>query len=182
MVTPSPPPVGDAAVGSKLTVLPPKESWALVKQAALGRFAFVMEGWPLVMPVNYLVDGDDVVIRSDPGRKLTAARQQVQATLQVDSVDRVHRSGWSVLVFGIARPQSTTARRSPASTASGCAPGRRPSGPRGSGCCRCRSLVAACLARELPRSDPLTDRSPRTPCNGVRGDQSPVTITVVIVH
>ena len=73
-----------------------------MKQAALGRLAFVMDGWPLVMPVNYLVDGTDVVIRSDPGRKLTAARQQVQATLQVDSIDRLHRSGWSVLVFGIA--------------------------------------------------------------------------------
>jgi nitroimidazol reductase NimA-like FMN-containing flavoprotein (pyridoxamine 5'-phosphate oxidase superfamily) len=101
-VTPHPPPTGDAATGSKLTSLRPKESWALVRQAALGRFAFVMEGWPLVMPVNYLVDGDDVVIRSDPGRKLTAARQLVQATLQVDSIDRVHRSGWSVLVFGVA--------------------------------------------------------------------------------
>ena len=102
MMTPNRPPPSEAAAGSKLTVLTQKECWALVKQVALGRFAFVMDGWPLVMPVNYLVDGVDVVIRSDPGRKLTAARQQVQATLQVDSVDRVHRSGWSVLVFGIA--------------------------------------------------------------------------------
>ena len=102
MVTPKRPPPADVAAGSKLTVLTPKESWALLRQTALGRLAFVMDGWPLVMPVNYLVDGVDVVIRSDPGRKLTAARQQVQATLQVDSVDRVHRSGWSVLVFGIA--------------------------------------------------------------------------------
>jgi nitroimidazol reductase NimA-like FMN-containing flavoprotein (pyridoxamine 5'-phosphate oxidase superfamily) len=102
MITPNRPPPSEAAAGSKLTVLTQKECWALVKQASLGRFGFVMDGWPLVMPVNYLVDGVDVVIRSDPGRKLTAARQQVQATLQVDAVDRVHRSGWSVLVFGIA--------------------------------------------------------------------------------
>ena len=102
MVTPHRPPPADAAAGSKLLVLTQKECWALVKQAALGRLAFVMDDWPLVMPVNYLVDGPDVVIRSDPGRKLTAARQQVQATLQVDSIDRLHRSGWSVLVFGIA--------------------------------------------------------------------------------
>ena len=102
MVTPNRPPPADVAAGSKLLVLTQKECWALVKQAALGRLAFVMDDWPLVMPVNYLVDGPDVVIRSDPGRKLTAARQQVQATLQVDSIDRLHRSGWSVLVFGIA--------------------------------------------------------------------------------
>ena len=102
MVTPKRPPPADVAAGSKLLVLTQKECWALVKQAALGRLAFVMDDWPLVMPVNYLVDGPDVVIRSDPGRKLTAARQQVQATLQVDSIDRLHRSGWSVLVFGIA--------------------------------------------------------------------------------
>ena len=102
MVTPNRPPPADVAASSKLLVLTQKECWALVKQAALGRLAFVMDDWPLVMPVNYLVDGPDVVIRSDPGRKLTAARQQVQATLQVDSIDRLHRSGWSVLVFGIA--------------------------------------------------------------------------------
>src|SRR4051794_5733250 len=101
-VTPNRPPPADVAAGSKLTVLTPKESWALVKQTALGRLAFVLDGWPLVMPVNYLVDGTGAVMRSDPGRKLTAARQQVQATLQVDSVDRLHRSGWSVLVFGVA--------------------------------------------------------------------------------
>jgi len=102
MVTPNRPPPADVAASTKLLVLTQKECWALVKQAALGRLAFVMDDWPLVMPVNYLVDGDDVVIRSDHGRKLTAARQQVQATLQVDSIDRVHRSGWSVLVFGVA--------------------------------------------------------------------------------
>ena len=102
MVTPNRPPPADVAASTKLLVLTQKECWALVKQAALGRLAFVMDDWPLVMPVNYLVDGPDVVIRSDPGRKLTAARQQVQATLQVDSIDRLHRSGWSVLVFGIA--------------------------------------------------------------------------------
>jgi nitroimidazol reductase NimA-like FMN-containing flavoprotein (pyridoxamine 5'-phosphate oxidase superfamily) len=97
-----PPPPSDTAAGSKLNVLRRQECWALVKGADLGRLAFEMEGWPLVLPVNYLVDGDDIVIRSDPGRKLAAARRQVQAALQVDSVDRLHRSGWSVLVFAIA--------------------------------------------------------------------------------
>jgi nitroimidazol reductase NimA-like FMN-containing flavoprotein (pyridoxamine 5'-phosphate oxidase superfamily) len=90
------------ATGSKLDVLSRKECWALVKGTDLGRLAFETDGWPLVLPVNYLVDGDDIVIRSDPGRKLAAARQQVQAALQIDSIDRLHRSGWSVLVFGIA--------------------------------------------------------------------------------
>ena len=55
MSTPNHPPPGDVAAGSKLTAMSRKESWALVKQAALGRLAFVMDGWPLVMPVNYLV-------------------------------------------------------------------------------------------------------------------------------
>jgi uncharacterized protein len=96
------PPPADAPAGSKLTVLSQKESWDLVRRSAIGRLAFVMDGWPLVMPVNYLVDGVDVVLRSDPGRKLTAAREQVQAALQVDSIDPVYRSGWSVLVFGVA--------------------------------------------------------------------------------
>jgi len=81
-----PPPV--VTTGSKLDVLSRKECWRLVKATDLGRLAFDMAGWPLVLPVNYLVDGDDVVIRSDPGRKLAAARRQVHAALQVDSIDR----------------------------------------------------------------------------------------------
>ena len=97
-----PPPPSETAAGSKLNVLRRQECWALVKGTDLGRLAFEMEGWPLVLPVNYHVDGDDIVIRSDPGRKLAAARRQVQAALQVDSIDRLHRSGWSVLVFAIA--------------------------------------------------------------------------------
>jgi uncharacterized protein len=96
------PPPPDAPTGSKLTVLSRRESWELVKEATVGRLAFAMDGWPLVLPVNYMVDGDDIVIRSDPGRKLTAARQQLQASLQVDSLDALYRSGWSVLVFGMA--------------------------------------------------------------------------------
>jgi len=96
-----PPPSG-LVPGSKLNALGHKECWALVKGTDLGRLAFELEGWPLVLPVNYLVDGDDIVIRSDPGRKLTAARRQLHASLQVDSIDRLHRSGWSVLVFAIA--------------------------------------------------------------------------------
>jgi nitroimidazol reductase NimA-like FMN-containing flavoprotein (pyridoxamine 5'-phosphate oxidase superfamily) len=84
-------------------VLSVKECWSLVRGASVGRLAFVVDGWPLVLPVNYLTDGDNVVLRSDPGTKLAAARRGVQATLQVDSLEPLYRSGWSVLVFGVAR-------------------------------------------------------------------------------
>ena len=94
------PPPADVSGDSKLTDLSRSESWELVTRSSLGRLAFVIDGWPLVLPVNYLVDGDDVVIRSDPGQELRAARQQVQVALQVDSIDPLYRSGWSVLVFG----------------------------------------------------------------------------------
>ena len=58
-------------------------------------------GPPLVLPVNFALDGDVVVFRSDPGSKLDALREH-PASFQVDFVDPFHRTGWSVLIQGFA--------------------------------------------------------------------------------
>ena len=79
-----------------------EESLRLVGTLGIGRIAVpTPEGAPLVVPVNYVLDGDIVVFRSDPGRKLFAVRQH-PASFQVDAVDPYHRAGWSVLIQGIA--------------------------------------------------------------------------------
>ena len=56
---------------------------------------------PLVVPVNYVLDGEVIVFRSDPGSKLSALSQH-PISFQVDFVDPFHRTGWSVLVSGVA--------------------------------------------------------------------------------
>jgi uncharacterized protein len=66
----------------------------------LGRLAFVADDWPLVLPMNYALDGDVVYFRTAAGRKLFAASRRPRVTFQVDHVDEVWEDGWSLLAFG----------------------------------------------------------------------------------
>ena len=65
----------------------------------VGRLAVVEGRVPVVFPVNYALDGDTVVIRTDAGTKLGAAGR-APACFEVDCLDRPTRTGWSVLVTG----------------------------------------------------------------------------------
>ena len=66
----------------------------------LGRLAFVAGEWPLVLPMNYALDGDIVYFRTSAGRKLFAASRCARVTFQVDHVDEAWEDGWSLLAFG----------------------------------------------------------------------------------
>jgi hypothetical protein len=57
-------------------------------------------GQPLVFPVNYILDGRTVAIRSDPGTKLDWATVR-RVAFQIDDIDPVRHEGWSVLVQGV---------------------------------------------------------------------------------
>jgi nitroimidazol reductase NimA-like FMN-containing flavoprotein (pyridoxamine 5'-phosphate oxidase superfamily) len=68
----------------------------------VGRVAVVVDdGSPLVVPVNYAVDAETVVFRTGPGLKLAGLRTQ-PLSFQVDDHDPYRRTGWSVLIRGIA--------------------------------------------------------------------------------
>lgn len=74
----------------------------LLGAQSVGRLAVALPGdAPTVVPVNYLLERDVVVFRSDLGEKLSRLRQQPVA-FQIDQVDYFHRTGWSVLIQGIA--------------------------------------------------------------------------------
>lgn len=86
--------------GATLINLDREECLALLRSQPVGRVALpVPDDGPLVVPVNYVVDGDVIVFRSDPGTKVTLLRAG-PVSFQVDSVDWYHRSGWSVLGRG----------------------------------------------------------------------------------
>jgi nitroimidazol reductase NimA-like FMN-containing flavoprotein (pyridoxamine 5'-phosphate oxidase superfamily) len=72
----------------------------------LGRIGVSDHGSPLVLPVNYVLDGDAVVFRTGPGTKLQAAIRGPVA-FEVDHIDRASRSGWSVVVRGFAEEVTT---------------------------------------------------------------------------
>ncbi len=103
-----------AAMGSKgLETLTPDECLALLRTGTLGRIAVRIGESPAILPVNYAVLDADVVFRTDPGSKLTAALMGVQVAFEVDETDRETGTAWSVLVVGYAeeiRDQATLAR------------------------------------------------------------------------
>ncbi|HEX7167703.1 MAG TPA: pyridoxamine 5'-phosphate oxidase family protein [Acidimicrobiales bacterium] len=86
-----------------LEVLSRGECLALLGSATLGRIALTSRALPLVLPVNYRLDGRQIVIRTNPGTKLEAATRHTVVAFEVDDVDPTYHTGWSVVVQGIAR-------------------------------------------------------------------------------
>lgn len=66
----------------------------------LGRLAFVDDLGPIVVPVNYVLDQHELVIRTDEGAKLEASRRGVKVAFEIDGIDPAGKTGWSVLVRG----------------------------------------------------------------------------------
>jgi nitroimidazol reductase NimA-like FMN-containing flavoprotein (pyridoxamine 5'-phosphate oxidase superfamily) len=68
----------------------------------VGRLAVVRGGRPDVFPVNYALGADgSVVIRTDQETTVADATQRWVA-FEVDEVDPASRTGWSVVVHGLA--------------------------------------------------------------------------------
>jgi nitroimidazol reductase NimA-like FMN-containing flavoprotein (pyridoxamine 5'-phosphate oxidase superfamily) len=65
----------------------------------IGRIGVIQGAAPVVLPVNYAMDGDSVVFRTAPGTKLDSG-QRSRACFEVDSFDRETKTGWSVVVAG----------------------------------------------------------------------------------
>jgi nitroimidazol reductase NimA-like FMN-containing flavoprotein (pyridoxamine 5'-phosphate oxidase superfamily) len=92
---------GTREAGTAPTEIPVDECYRLLRTQQVGRLGVNAEHYPLIFPVNYGMDGDTIVIRTSPGTKLTAAAH-ANVTFEVDEIDQYARSGWSVLVRGLA--------------------------------------------------------------------------------
>lgn len=75
------------------------ECLELLASDVVGRLAVIDGGTPVILPINYVLDGDTVVFRTEKGLKLDAGPRS-PASFEIDSVDREHRTGWSVVVTG----------------------------------------------------------------------------------
>ena len=82
-----------------LRALSDSECVELLRRHRFGRLALGLEGWPAILPVNYVFDGASVIIRTAPGSKLDEAPLRVVA-FEIDDADRYAHWGWSVLVQG----------------------------------------------------------------------------------
>lgn len=83
-----------------LEVIGLEECLTLLASKPYGRLAYLDAGAPAIVPVNHLVDGSSVVLRSLDGGKLGAAVFERPVAFGLDDLDFVTRSGWSVVVRG----------------------------------------------------------------------------------
>ena len=85
---------------SGLEILPLTECLQLLASVPVGRIAFNADGEVVVLPVNHLVDGQDIVFRTASGSKLSAAEKADIVAFEADDYDAQTKSGWSVVVNG----------------------------------------------------------------------------------
>jgi nitroimidazol reductase NimA-like FMN-containing flavoprotein (pyridoxamine 5'-phosphate oxidase superfamily) len=83
-----------------LNALVERECVELLAGQVLGRVAVVVDGRARVFPVNYVLDGGDIVFRTGEGTKLDAANAGAVVTFEVDHSDPLYHTGWSVMATG----------------------------------------------------------------------------------
>jgi nitroimidazol reductase NimA-like FMN-containing flavoprotein (pyridoxamine 5'-phosphate oxidase superfamily) len=66
----------------------------------VGRMVFTDHAVPMVHPVNFALDGEDVIVRTSGGGKLAAAVAHGTVAFEADEFDADTCSGWSVVVVG----------------------------------------------------------------------------------
>jgi transcriptional regulator with XRE-family HTH domain len=98
-----PPGQRGTAANPVLAELSADECRALIGPGGVGRMLFVeADRGPVAIPVNYRVDGDDLVFRTGGGTSMVENLQQANVSFDVDHLDDALGEGWSVLLTGTA--------------------------------------------------------------------------------
>ena len=91
---------------SKLRDLDHEECVRLLQSQQVGRVAFADDSGPDVLPVNYVMDGEDVLITTTGYGAIARAATNGRMAFEVDELDDFTESGWSVVVRGRATRES----------------------------------------------------------------------------
>ena len=75
------------------------DCWGLLATQSIGRVALLVDGQVEIFPVNYGLDGDEIIFRTNAGRKM-AGGASGEVAFEVDCIDPKSRCGWSVVVHG----------------------------------------------------------------------------------
>ncbi len=88
-----------------------QEAVGLLSAALVGRVVFSVGALPAVVPVTFAVLDHAVVLRTAADTRLAAAADGAVLAFEVDEVDPVTRTGWSVVVTGVAEVVTDAFRR-----------------------------------------------------------------------
>jgi len=83
-----------------LEVLPFESCLRLLGTVSIGRVGFAAGGEVMVLPVNFVMDGQAVVFRTASGSKVAAVEDGNAVAFEADNYDDITQSGWSVMVNG----------------------------------------------------------------------------------
>jgi nitroimidazol reductase NimA-like FMN-containing flavoprotein (pyridoxamine 5'-phosphate oxidase superfamily) len=86
-----------------LTILTREECLRLLGEATLGRVGISVGAMPVILPINFRLIGDRIVFRTGTGTKLEAATRRTVIAFEVDDMDLISHTGWSVVVVGPTR-------------------------------------------------------------------------------
>jgi uncharacterized protein len=85
-----------------LEILHLADCFRLLESVPVGRIGFLAGGECVILPVNFLVDGQDIIFRTGSGSKLASVEVGHYVGFEADAYDAATRSGWSVVVNGLA--------------------------------------------------------------------------------
>jgi nitroimidazol reductase NimA-like FMN-containing flavoprotein (pyridoxamine 5'-phosphate oxidase superfamily) len=82
------------------TDLPYLRCRELLQQATVGRVAICTPTGPRIVPINYRVDGESLILRTAPYSTLGTHGRNTRLAFEVDSVDHEQQTAWSVVALG----------------------------------------------------------------------------------
>lgn len=85
-----------------LVDLSTEECEALLRSGDVGRVALSTPDGPHIVPVNYLVMDQAIIVRTTPYSLLGTYGRDAVVAFEVDLVDHEHERGWSVIARGYA--------------------------------------------------------------------------------
>jgi nitroimidazol reductase NimA-like FMN-containing flavoprotein (pyridoxamine 5'-phosphate oxidase superfamily) len=94
-----------------LDVLDRQECLALLGSMSVGRVGISLQALPVVLPVAFRLISEQIVFSTAPGSKLRAATNHAVIAFEVDHIDPLAHTGWSVLATGMARRVTNPAER-----------------------------------------------------------------------
>jgi pyridoxamine 5'-phosphate oxidase-like protein len=88
-----------------LEELPRQEALRLLGSVTRGRVVFTQRALPAIPPVPHILDEGDVIIRTSLTTPIGGAAEQSEPVVayEADDIDADTRTGWSVVVTGVAR-------------------------------------------------------------------------------
>jgi uncharacterized protein len=93
-----------ATSAAALEILDEDACFRRLATVSYGRVVATSGALPLVVPVNFALDGHAIVFRTTVDGALAAATRGAVVAFEADDIDPSIASGWSVVVTGIAAP------------------------------------------------------------------------------